>query len=300
MNNYLDKICQLTCVICIIAFLGGCAEQSAPVEARVIRKKITAKRPTVAPRKTASVTVAKAPKVFAPKSDIARGAPPQPTPTVAKNISDSKTVPQSGMKPKAAIAKTPVTKTPKQPVVKDDGVQASKPVIATAPTGEDKAKPVARPTTTAPTAVKKTSPLPSAQKADTKKPKGGKNAPPLEYNPAGKTNPFKPLFRDKPTLQSVRKKKKKRIPRTPLERVALSQLKLTAIIMAPSGNRALVQESSGKGYIIKKGTYIGLNSGKVDNITKNKVIILEEIEDSVGKIRIQTKQLVLPKPAGDR
>ena len=38
MNNYLDKICQLTCVICIIAFLGGCAEQSAPAEASVIRK----------------------------------------------------------------------------------------------------------------------------------------------------------------------------------------------------------------------------------------------------------------------
>lgn len=301
MNNYLDKICQLICVICFFAYLGGCADQSAPVEAKVVRKKITAKRPTVTPSKTAPAKVAKVPTVPSPKSDIARGAPHQPAPTVGKSVSDSQAVPTSGMKPKAAVAKTPVTKKPKQPALKVDSGQSSKPATkAAGPTKTETARPAAQPTTSDLTVVSKTSPLPSVQKADAKKSQGGTNAPPPVYNPTGKTDPFKPLFRDKPALPSAGKKKKKRIPRTPLERVALSQLKLTAIIMAPSGNRALVQESSGKGYVIKKGTYIGLNSGKVENITKDKVIIAEEVEDSVGKIRVQTKQLVLPKPAGDR
>ena len=301
MNNYLDKICQLICVFCLVAFIGGCADQSDPVEAKVVRKKITAQRPTVAPSNKAPVKIAKAPKAPSPKSDIARGAPPQPAPTVGKSVSGSQTAPTSGMKPKAAIAKTPVTQKPKQPAPKVDSGRSTKPAVkAIGPTGTKEAKPSAQPTTADPTVVPKTSPLPGVQKADAKKLQGGTKAPPPVYNPLGKTDPFKPLFRDKPALPSAGKKKKKRIPRTPLERVALSQLKLTAIITAPSGNRALVQESSGKGYIIKKGTYIGLNSGKVENITKDKVIIAEEVEDSVGKIRVQTKQLVLPKPAGDR
>ena len=65
---------------------------------------------------------------------------------------------------------------------------------------------------------------------------------------------------------------------TPLERIDLSQLKLVGIILASSGNRALVEESSGKGYVIKTGTYIGVNSGKVVKIRKEKVVVEEEFE----------------------
>jgi type IV pilus assembly protein PilP len=71
------------------------------------------------------------------------------------------------------------------------------------------------------------------------------------------------------------------------------------IIVAPSGNRALVQEASGKGYIIKKGTYIGLNSGRVAQIQPDRVIIEEEIEDIVGKFTTRKKEIVLPKPPGE-
>ena len=78
---------------------------------------------------------------------------------------------------------------------------------------------------------------------------------PANYNPKGRVDPFEPLFKDEPEVAPVLAKKKKRIPRTPLERIDLGQLKLVGIIMASSGNRALVQEASGKGYIIKEGTY---------------------------------------------
>jgi type IV pilus assembly protein PilP len=99
---------------------------------------------------------------------------------------------------------------------------------------------------------------------------------------------------------SVKKKKNvKRQPRTPLERIALSQLKLTAIILASSGNRAMVEETSGKGYVVKKGTYIGKNGGKISNINKEIVVVEERFEDYSGKIQTRKRQLKLPKPPGE-
>jgi len=121
---------------------------------------------------------------------------------------------------------------------------------------------------------------------------------PGAYNAIGKIDPFEPLFREKPV--SIRKKTgKKRIPQTPLERIDLSQLKLVGIILASSGNRALVEESSGKGYVIKKGTYIGVNSGKVVKIKKEKVVVEEEFEDVFGKSKLRQREIKLPKPPGE-
>jgi type IV pilus assembly protein PilP len=68
--------------------------------------------------------------------------------------------------------------------------------------------------------------------------------------------------------------------------------------VASSGNRALVEETTGKGYVIKTGTYIGKNAGKVVKIKKNKVIVEEEFEDVFGKIKTRQRELKLPKPVG--
>ena len=119
------------------------------------------------------------------------------------------------------------------------------------------------------------------------------------YNPKDKIDPFEPLFRDKPTVALVKKKRKKRVPRTPLEKIDLSQLKLVGIILASSGNRALVEESSGKGYVIKNGTYVGTNAGKVVKIEKDKVVVAEEYEDVLGNVSLRNKELKLPKPPGE-
>jgi type IV pilus assembly protein PilP len=119
---------------------------------------------------------------------------------------------------------------------------------------------------------------------------------PGSYIARGKIDPFEPLFKEKPVFK---KTKKKRIPRTPLEKLSLGQLKLVAIIRAPSGNKALVEESSGKGYVIKKGTYIGLNSGKIIKIEKDNIIIEEEIQNVQGNIEVRQIELKLQKPSGE-
>ena len=121
---------------------------------------------------------------------------------------------------------------------------------------------------------------------------------PETYDAIGKIDPFEPLFSEKP-VSIEKKKNKKRIPRTPLERIDLSQLKLVGIILASSGNRALVEESSGKGYVIKTGTYIGVNSGKVVKIRKEEVVVEEEFEDVFGKTELRQREIKLPKPPGE-
>ncbi|MBW2515263.1 MAG: pilus assembly protein PilP [Deltaproteobacteria bacterium] len=118
------------------------------------------------------------------------------------------------------------------------------------------------------------------------------------YSVKGKVNPFEPLFRERQMVAS-KSKRKKRVPRTPLEKIDLSQLKLVGIVTASSGNQALVEESNGKGYVIRKGTYIGTNAGKVVEIENDKVIVAEEYEDVVGNVTLRNKELTLPKPPGE-
>jgi type IV pilus assembly protein PilP len=124
-----------------------------------------------------------------------------------------------------------------------------------------------------------------------------------EEEDTGKIDPFAPLFKDEPVKQARRgvekKVSKKRIPLTPLEKIDLSQLKLVGVIQAPSGNKALVEEASGKGYIVAKGTYIGLHAGRILEILSDRIIVEEEIEDILGKVTIDRKELKIQKPPGE-
>jgi type IV pilus assembly protein PilP len=124
---------------------------------------------------------------------------------------------------------------------------------------------------------------------------GPPSAKPSEYSSRGKIDPFESLFREKPVVALPKKKGSKRSPRTPLEKLDLSQLKLVGIILSSDGNKALVEDSTGKGYTLFKGTYIGINSGKVVEIRKDKIIIEEQAEDAMGYLTIQRKELVLNK-----
>jgi len=101
----------------------------------------------------------------------------------------------------------------------------------------------------------------------------------LLYDPTGKTDPFKPFLAEP---EEVGEKKKSK-PKTYLETVDLSQLELTAIIVGPKGNWAMVRDSKGTGHVIKKGVLIGTKGGAVHKITDEKVVIREEYKDFKGK-----------------
>lgn len=124
----------------------------------------------------------------------------------------------------------------------------------------------------------------------------------MPYNPVGKVDPFAPLYKEeaekKPEAVVVQPKAPER-PRTPLEKLDLGQLKLTAIVTALDEKRALVEEASGKGYVVEIGTRIGLERGAVVEIGQDRIIIEHAAEDDFGKATSRKRELKLQKPPGD-
>jgi type IV pilus assembly protein PilP len=121
------------------------------------------------------------------------------------------------------------------------------------------------------------------------------------YNPIGKVDPFAPLYKEeakKPEKVVVKQKEPER-PRTPLEKLDLAQLKLTAIVTTEDQKRALVEEASGKGYVVEIGTKIGLERGSVVSIDQDRIIIEHQAENDFGKTTISKRELKLQKPPGD-
>jgi type IV pilus assembly protein PilP len=108
------------------------------------------------------------------------------------------------------------------------------------------------------------------------------------YNPVGKPDPFKPFIQ----ITSIKEYSKNTLL-TPLQKYEISQLKLVAIIVAPEGNIAMVEDLLGKGFFLKKGTEIGKNDGKVKKILLDKVIIEEVYEDSLGQKKTNEISLFL-------
>jgi type IV pilus assembly protein PilP len=60
-----------------------------------------------------------------------------------------------------------------------------------------------------------------------------------------------------------------------------------------------VEEASGKGYIISRGTYIGIHSGQVVEIQEDGVIVEERHEDMYGDVDIRRRELKFQRPSGD-
>jgi type IV pilus assembly protein PilP len=133
-------------------------------------------------------------------------------------------------------------------------------------------------------AEKKESPTKVGEKKEPEK----KEEAEYSYNPAGKPDPFKPF------IQSA-SRGSKTAPSTPLQKFDISQLKLVAIITASDGNIALVEDATGKGYFLKKGTWIGKNDGKVTKILKDTVIIQEVYQDIFGQTKTNEISLFLHK-----
>jgi type IV pilus assembly protein PilP len=107
------------------------------------------------------------------------------------------------------------------------------------------------------------------------------------YDPTGKRDPFQPFIAAQTPVKPVGEE----IPVTPLQKFDLSQLKLVAIIVGTGEGSAMVEDSVGKGYIIKKGVYVGTNFGKVKTVLKDRVIIEERYKDYTGQVK--EKEIIL-------
>ncbi|MEW5722408.1 MAG: pilus assembly protein PilP [Thermodesulfobacteriota bacterium] len=82
----------------------------------------------------------------------------------------------------------------------------------------------------------------------------------------------------------------------PIQRLALSQFRLVAVVIAAENTRALVEDSTGTGYIIKAGTKIGLQNGTVTAIEPGQVQVQEEVVDKYTRETKKMTQVLKLRP----
>jgi type IV pilus assembly protein PilP len=94
------------------------------------------------------------------------------------------------------------------------------------------------------------------------------------YDPAGRRDPFVAI------VQLDDRKIDDALP--PLQRVAVTEINLIAVVWGGYGYTGMVQTPDGKGYVIRKGTRLGTNNGLVTSITERGVIVVERFTDVYG------------------
>lgn len=98
----------------------------------------------------------------------------------------------------------------------------------------------------------------------------------FHYDPEGKPDPFKSYVRQLAAIQEADLS-------SPLQRFDLSQLTVTGIIWAAERPRALIEDPTGKGYVVQTGAAIGKNRGRVVHIGDNRVTVKETYVDSADQ-----------------
>ena len=81
----------------------------------------------------------------------------------------------------------------------------------------------------------------------------------------------------------------------PIHNFDVSQFRLIGTVMDAKGNKAMVVDPSGKGYVLKVGMTIGQNEGKVVKIDVGGVDVVEQSRDAFNKIRKETVRIPLLK-----
>lgn len=111
------------------------------------------------------------------------------------------------------------------------------------------------------------------------------------YKRKGRPDPFKPFISAEKIKAELSKSKE---ALTGLQRFEPGQLKLVAIVFAGDTGVAMVQDSSGMGYVVRKGMKIGLRN-VVSDIVPNTVIIKQRYQTISGESRFRTVEMVLKK-----
>jgi len=128
--------------------------------------------------------------------------------------------------------------------------------------------------------------------------------PQFAYNPKALLDPFKPFIAPAaeappaaPTagdedLEAPPPEPQR--PLTPLQRMRVSEIEagLKAIMWGPLGRRAVIEDASGKGYIVSVGTPVGERNGVVSEIFNDHLVIQQEFWDKREKRMVPQNILV--------
>lgn len=131
----------------------------------------------------------------------------------------------------------------------------------------------------------------TTQKKDTAK------STPFVYEMANRPDPFMPFITEKTTDQGTLDPNEiveKKETLTGMQVFEPGQLSLVALLNTEGQKYAMVQDFTGKGYIITEGTKIG-KRGVVKTIEPNKVLIEETAETRAGKKIVTYIDMILKK-----
>ncbi|MBX7098195.1 MAG: pilus assembly protein PilP [Myxococcaceae bacterium] len=100
------------------------------------------------------------------------------------------------------------------------------------------------------------------------------------YNPVGKRDPFRTPLEDTPASRDQAAQK---LCSDPLCQLDLDQLTLVAVVTGDADPVAMVEDSSHIGFIVRRGTRIGKQGGKVTQVSRDCVEITEFFQTPDGK-----------------
>ena len=122
------------------------------------------------------------------------------------------------------------------------------------------------------------------------------------YDATGKADPFQSFVRQEEAQVQRPQRAEPQRPLTPLEKVAVSQLRLVGVIVRPGAGEtplAMVELPDGKGFLVRPGTRIGRNQGEVVAITSKAIMVQETVVDVFGEEKERTVTLKLHPSSGE-
>ena len=109
-----------------------------------------------------------------------------------------------------------------------------------------------------------------------------------EYPNMSRRNPFQP---DLEIIRPAHQQGDSEAELSPLERYALGELELVAIISEVAVPKAMFIDPDGFGHVLKEGDRIGRNSGVLSDIRDNEVEVTETTGEDEGQTRLRTIKL---------
>jgi type IV pilus assembly protein PilP len=114
-------------------------------------------------------------------------------------------------------------------------------------------------------------------------------AEPYYYNPAGKRDPFQGfLNHGGRALEEIRS------DAPPLQRWDVDKYTLHGVIWNTQSPRGLLIDPEGTGHVVRLGTYVGRNWGKVTNISETGIVVTEEYQTLDGELVVNPVTVGFP------
>ena len=120
---------------------------------------------------------------------------------------------------------------------------------------------------------------------------------PFAYSPVGKRDPFRSYLSDIEQQGALSQLGR---PREVTEKYDLEQYHLTGVVTGPYHPKAMVEDPKGHGHVVRVGSRLGKNGGRVARIAGHELVVVEKAFDATGKPVSVSIVKHLPRAAHDQ